>query len=39
MTESEKLTVGIISKAREKVLKPEETKKPLSNIEKTLLKR
>ena len=39
MTEGEKLTVELISKARGKVLSPDEANKPLSKIEMTLLKR
>lgn len=39
MTQGEKLTVQLISKARERVMTAEEAKKPLSNTEKALLKR
>lgn len=39
MTEGEKLTVELISKARAKMLTAEEAKKPLTSTEKALLKR
>lgn len=39
MTTSQKITVEIISKARNKVMSPEEAGKPLSNLEMSLMNR